>query len=530
MREERAAEAAQESPPEELSDGELRRRRSHAPSEEFIEVDPVTGEDKPVGQGRAEGRRRRSADDAGKGRDCGSDRGCGWGAARPVETTPRGAEGACAGCGRCHGCGRVVGPHDKETISTKREPKEDYRYFEETRGTGGSGGRRAGRGGRGVVRKASEDRTSGSSDEREYRSSPDRRRDVDSAYHHHLRDRGRGGGRERDRGTDRGHEIAAMAHRSDSSGGRGDRGAARRRRHPQQRQSGGKEYDHRRHHPMDHFGGNPRSGGQRNRRSPRADAGYSSGDVSSFEEEDVTPRRRQARRETAAAAAVTQTSAREASLAAPRRTAGTVRQRARDDRSSDAAFSTPFSTPRRHPAPAAAPAHQRYSTWRDGRRGGRGRREGSPDGVVSGGDRGLHGYPSFPPAVLSEGRRRRPGDLFAAGGGGGGGGEERQLDDGGGGGRRRAGRLAREVRMRWNRAYVTRRIRCSPYQTSRARNVLTQAMAFSIFSTLHTGRRRHRRLHRVRRRRRRRWRQERQRIREKRAEERGAGLGGGGTC
>lgn len=425
-------------PSEDLSDSELRRRRSYAPSEEFIEVDPVTGKDKPGSQGRAEGRRRKTADDAGGGRGCGSGRNGSQGdaATRPLETTPQGAEGTCAGCGRCRCCGRMASPNDKG----------DCRYLEEGGAAGGSGGRGGGKGGR-RGRGGGGRRTSESSKERDYRSSPDRRRNVYSNNHDRWRDRGRGGGHERDLVRDRGHALAATGHRSDPSGGTGDRGAPRRRQHPPQEQENRSERDYHRHHRTDLFGGSPRSGGRRDLHGPGVEAGYSSGEVSSFGDEDASPRRRRARRETAAAAATaaaavaTQTSARESSLVALRKSGGAVRHRARDDRDGDAALLTPLSTPQRQPA--AASARQRHSTWRDGRRAGRGRRVESPESVVSGcRDSGLHGYPSLPPAALSGGRRGRPGDLLAAGGGGG---RERHSD--GEAGRRRARRRAREVRQ-----------------------------------------------------------------------------------
>ncbi len=427
------AKGAKEYPSEDLSDSELRRRRSYTPSEELTDVDPATGKDKPGSQGRVEGRRRRMADDAGGGRSGG-----------------QGAEGTCAGCGRCNLCGRTASPNENKAMDS-RNPKEDSGYSEEGgAAAGGSGGRGAGRGRR-RGRGGSGHGTSESSVEREYRSSPDRGRDAHSNYRDRRKDRGRSGGHERDRGRGRGRELTETGHRSDPSGGRGDRGAARRRRDPQQERGSRNEHGYNRHRRTDRLGGNPRSGGRRDLRGPGVETGYSSSELSSLGDEDASPRRRPPRRETAAGAATAaaaaavanRTSARESSLRAFRKSGGAARLRARDDRGGDAAFSTPFSTPRRQAA--AAPARQGHPTWRDSLRGGRGRRAGGPDsGVSDGGDSGLHGYPSLPPAVLSEGRRARPGDLFA-GGGGGGGGKEWQPD--GDAGRRRARRRAREVRM-----------------------------------------------------------------------------------
>lgn len=116
------------------------------------------------------------------------------------------------------------------------------------------------------------------------------------------------------------------------------------------------------------------------------------------------------------------------------------------------AFSTPFSTPRRRaPQPAAAttgkPPNQSFGTWPGGRRrgvwgGGGGGGGGHAEGYGGGGG---YDYPSFPPSVLPEGRRRRPRDGPAAAPSPTTPGNDKPR--GYGGGQRTVGELAREVRL-----------------------------------------------------------------------------------
>lgn len=419
------------------SESQQLRRRSYAPREELVDVDPTTGEDKPGG-GREDvaGRTRPSHENPVEIRDGdrGGGRGGNEGMRHALGAAFGGGEGACEGCGRCSCCGRVAFPFMKDAFDSSKGLAEGAKDANDEGGRPREGGGRGtGRGDRRVP-GGSGHRTSESSDERHYRHSPDLQRDYDF------------GARRRDRGEGHGHEMAATGHRSDPSAGRGEKGCARRRRRRRsaQRQDGGREDDHHRYHREAHFDGHQRPEVEKDgRRHQRMATGYSGGDVSN-EEEHMSPRRRRARREAAVTAAAN--SATEAARVGFGHKEDFARHRRREKQGSDGggvAFSTPFSTPRRG-QPAAAPPKQHLSTWRGDRRDGRGRGIDNRD-RNAGGNSPVRGYLALPPSALPEARRRCRRDLPAAAAMGGSGGE---VDDFGN--RRRANRRSRQVRLQFH--------------------------------------------------------------------------------
>lgn len=383
-------------PPEGESESLQLRRRSYPPSEDPIDVDPVTGEDIPGRDGEEGGRgsrrrRRRSenVDELGERRDGGGRNG------GSVPQPKTGGGGVCPGCGRCDCCGGVATSHYKGAVDGRKEG-----------GGAGSGGRRW----RGAPRHGASDASSSEESRRNHRSRPDRRRrfDFDNCGHDDNND---------DDDDHRRHVRQGDSHRAVVSGYRSDSsGRPRRRRQSPPLQGREDRLEDGRHHGRRHrdeyIDSRPRPRGSKgDGRQHRLPLGYSSGDASSFEEEPVSPRRRRARREAAAAAVVAaaETSARETSHF-------TRHRPTKNDGSGGgggATFSTPFSTPRRHPA--AAPSNQAATTWRSGRHSGRGRGEENLRSGHTGDDGARQGYRSLPPPRLPEASTRRVRHRSAAG-------------------------------------------------------------------------------------------------------------------